>query len=817
MAKRNVKVTVNDLRWRCNPNWFSADRSDKIKPADEIIGQDRALEAIQTGLDIKSHGYNIYVSGLTGTGKMTTIEMLLEQIKTESKIPGDICYVYNFTNPNHPTAVYLLPGKGKELKSDMGKMIEELSQIIPGIEENEQFQGERKTLIARYKQKNQAIFQEFEKEVQSKGLALMQVQIGGVQRPEIFPVIEKQVTPWEKMAELVDSQKIKKEDAKELQNRHDELMEKLDTVFQEAKSVESELVEKLNALQYKYLKPNLVHWLRILKRKYENEKLHTYFERICRYITVHTDDFKTTKKPETEQPLLPILQTKKAKSKDPFLIYQVNVVVDNCDLKRPPIIVETTPTFQNLFGTIEHTLESGGFWQSDFTKINAGSILHANGGYLVFNFLDAVNADPRVWTSLKRVLKNNEITIQSENLPFGVSTSAIRPEPIKVDLKVLVIGDYYTYNYLYEHDDEFRKIFKIRADFDTEMRNNKNAVKKYASFISKICADESLLIVDRTGMAAVVEEGVRIAGRNNYLSTRFSDIADLVRESHYWAKKQDSNIITERHVQIALTARKKRLQMTEDKLQRLILDGILLIETTGEKVGQVNGISIFELGDYSFGKPSKITVEIGLGNTGIINIEREAELGGKVYNKGVLIISGYLNGKYAKNLPLTMNASICFEQSYSGVDGDSASAAEIFALLSSIAEIPLRQDLAVTGSVNQKGEIQPIGGVNQKIEGVYEVCKARGFTGKQGAIIPEQNVSDLMLPFEIINSVENNEFSIYSIKTIDEGIELLTGISAGKMNKQGNYPPNSVHALVQQKLHQLAEKMKEFEGGISGN
>ncbi|HDL17454.1 MAG TPA: ATP-dependent protease, partial [Bacteroidetes bacterium] len=554
--------------------------------------------------------------------------------------------------------------------------------------------------------------------------------------------------------------------------------------------------------------------LRFLKKKYTNKKLHDYFDRVSKHVNEHIDNFLGEKAAQQNRPTMINLAglTKKARSKDPFLIYRINVVVDNSELTRPPIVIETAPSYQNLFGTIEHIFEPGGIWKSDFTQIKGGSILQANGGYLVFNFLDALT-DMRVWTGLKRVLKNNQIIIQADQLPFAVATSAIKPEAIEVDLKVLVIGDYYTYQYLYEHDDEFRKIFKIRADFDTEMPNNHTAVKNYAGFISKICRDENLLPLNRAGMAIVVEAGVNLAGRNSYISTRFSDIADIVRESHYWAQQDGGEIITEKHVEQAIKARKERLQMSEEKLQRMILDDILMIETSGKKIGQVNGIAVFDLGDYSFGKPSKITSEVGLGNSGIINVEREAELGGKIYNKGVLIISGYLNGKYAQNTPLTMNASICFEQSYSGVDGDSASAAEIFTLLSSLAKLPLRQDIAVTGSVNQKGELQPIGGVNQKVTGVYQICKARGLTGKQGVMLPHQNVPDLMLDKELIKSVKSGKFHIYAIKSVDEGIELLTGIPAGERGKKGKYPAKTVHGMVQQRLRQFSEKMKNYESG----
>ena len=806
--EEKLRIPPEKLRWRCRPEWIPGDSSDQIAPTEEIIGQERALRAIETGLRLKSPGYNVFVAGLTGTGKMTTIRRLLEQINVDGEVPGDICYVYNFHDPDQPIPLYLAPGEGTRLARDMDKMVQEFARLIPGIEENEQFGAEKKSLIDRYRKRNQEIFKQFEERVQAEGLALMQVQIGGVQQPEIFPVINNEVVPWESLTELVDSGKLTREQVNALHEKHDSLMEELSSLFQQTKELQQELAEKLESLRLKYLRPAITHWKRHLKATYKGREIHEHFDRLFSYLESHLDDFDH-KGDEQKTGLLAALSTAK-RSSDPLLVYRVNVLVDNSGLEKPPIVIETAPNFPNLFGTIEHTLQAGGIWHTDFMHIKAGSLLAANGGYLVFNFLDAIS-DPRVWPALKRVLKNNEIIIQPEMPPYFPTTSSIRPKPIRVNVKVVVVGDYYSYQYLYENEDEFRKIFKIRADFDTEMKNTRRTIRQYARFISKICRTENLLPLDREGMAAVAEFGVELAGRNNKLSTRFSDVADVIREAHYWAERDSASRIGADHIRRAIQERRYRLSMTEDKVQELILNNVLLIQTKGERVGQVNGLSVYDMGDYSFGKPSKITAEVAMGRSGIINIEREAELSGKIYNKGVLIISGYLNGKYAQDIPLTVNASICFEQSYSGVDGDSASAAEIFALLSSLANVPLRQDLAVTGSVSQKGEIQPVGGINEKIEGFYRVCKARKLTGTQGVVIPKKNLPDLMLEPEVVESVRRGEFHIYAIDTVDEGLELLTGLPAGKRNRQGAYPAGSVHFRVQQRLIEFAQKMKEFE------
>jgi lon-related putative ATP-dependent protease len=454
----------------------------------------------------------------------------------------------------------------------------------------------------------------------------------------------------------------------------------------------------------------------------------------------------------------------------------------------------------------------GGMWKTDFTKIKSGSFLRANGGYLVLNALD-VFIEPGVWIALKRTLRNRSMEMQSFDPFYLFTSSALKPEPIEARVKVVMIGDAYIYETLYYMDEDFKKIFKIKADFDSVMNRNEDSQLQYSTFIRKICQDEKLLPFDRTGVAAVIEYGVRLAGRQKKLSTEFHRITDVLREANYWAKKDGSGQVTEKHVDQAIAERIDRLRMIEDKIQEMIDEGIILIDSEGAKVGQVNGLSVYDLGEYSFGKPSRITAKTSMGKAGIINIEREADLSGRTHNKGVLILGGYLRGKYAQDKPLTLTASLAFEQSYSGVDGDSASSTEVYATVSSLANVPLRQDIAITGSVNQNGEIQPIGGVNQKIEGFFDVCRARGLTGKQGVIIPHQNVGDLMLRKDVVAAVQEGKFHVYPVVTIDRGIEILTGMPAGEKNPDGTYPSGTVNGLVDQKLRDLAKKMKEFEGG----
>jgi ATP-dependent Lon protease len=500
---------------------------------------------------------------------------------------------------------------------------------------------------------------------------------------------------------------------------------------------------------------------------------------------------------------------------DSFSEYQVNVLVDNSETKGAPIIVETTPNYRNLFGTIERVVERSGIWKTDFLHIKAGSFLRANGGYLIFNALDAL-MEPWVWPTLKRTLKNQVIEIQTYDPLYFFSTSALKPEPIECNTKVIMIGDTQIYYLLYSLDDDFKKIFKIKADFDSVMNKDDGKIQQYASFIRKICDEDKLRPFDNTGIAAVVEYGVRITGRQKKLSTRFYIIADLLREANYWAEKDGSDVVSERHVDKTIEKKNYRVNLIEEKIQEMIDEGTILIDSDGMVVGQVNGLSVYNLGDYMFGKPSRITAKTSLGKAGIINIEREAEMSGPIHNKGVYILAGYLRGKYAQDKPITMSASLCFEQSYSGVEGDSASSTEIYALLSSISGLPLRQDIAVTGSVNQKGEIQPIGGVNEKIEGFFDVCKAKGLTGKQGVMIPHLNVDDLMLRKDVVQAVKEGKFHIYPVKAIDQGVEVLTGMEAGERQDGGRFKEGTVNDLVDKNLRELGMKIREFEGGEEG-
>ncbi|MFH0777612.1 MAG: Lon protease family protein, partial [Candidatus Eisenbacteria bacterium] len=517
------------------------------------------------------------------------------------------------------------------------------------------------------------------------------------------------------------------------------------------------------------------------------------------------DRFKP--KPEQPQMLMPFMPFQPRT--DDFLEYDVNVVVDNSGMKGRPVVIETTPTYRNLFGSIERVVGRFGEWRSDFTRVKAGSLLRANGGYLVLNALDVL-IEPGVWQALKRTIRNRIIEIQPYDPFYLFAGTSLKPEPVDYDLKVVMIGDSYLYNLLYTYDEDFKKIFKVKADFDTVVRRSDESIYDYACFVAKVCEDEGLPHFDRTGTAAVAEYGARLAGNREKLTTRFIQISDIVREACYWASKESAELVSSAHVEKAIEEKIYRVRLIEEKIQELIERGVLMVDIEGAKVGQLNGLSIYDLGDHAFARPSKITSQTSMGRAGIINIEREANLSGKTHDKGVFILSGYIRATYAKDRPLTLSASLCFEQSYAGVEGDSASAAELFAFLSSLSEIPLRQDIAVTGSINQMGEIQPIGGVNEKIEGFFDVCRAKGLTGSQGVVIPKRNLEDLMLRRDVVRAVEEGKFHVYAITRVEDGLEILTGMPAGERGPRGKFPQGTVNYSVEEKLAQMSEKMKEF-------
>ncbi|MGB8656431.1 MAG: ATP-binding protein [Candidatus Zixiibacteriota bacterium] len=803
---RYEEVPIEKLRWRCPVEKLDLSTTSDVEPCDWIIGQDRAVKAIKLGLDIDSEGYNIFIAGFVGTGRMTTIKHLLERLENKTSVPDDMCYVHNFKDPDAPCIISLPAGQGKLFKKDMDDLVASLKRNIPSVFESEGYKQRRDELLRESEKGQKAILEEFEQQVKKEGFTLVQIQMGPFVKPDVQPVIEGKPTSLAKLEKLVREKKFPAEDLRLLKAKYDALAKLMEDIFKEGKEIVREFEKALEALDREMIVPLVAGMIKEIKAKYQNDKLHGYLDEVQESLVQNLGRFKPPKEkpPEMNIPGIPFF-----KPEDEFLEYQVNVIVDNSDTKTAPIIIETTPSYKNLFGTIERVADRSGIWRTDFSRIRAGSYLKANGGYLVLNALDVL-MEPGSWQALKRALKYGRVEIGSYDPFYLMGASAMKPEPIETKVDVVMIGDNYIYYLLFSLDEDFKKIFKVKADFDSVMPNDETNIHQYACFMKKICDEDKLLSFDKSGVGAVVEFGVRVAGSQKKLSTRFTVVADLIREASYWAKNAGSKVVKRDHVEKALDEWVERVSLTEDKIQEMIEDGTIMIDCDGRVVGQINGLSVYSLGEYAFGKPTRITARTSMGRGGVINIEREADLSGRTHNKGVLILGGYLTGKYAQDKPLAASASICFEQSYSGVEGDSASSTEVYAILSSLSGLPLRQDLAVTGSVNQKGDIQPIGGVNEKIEGFYDVCKAKGLTGTQGVIIPHQNVQDLMLKSEVVEAVKAGKFRVYPVKTIDEGIEILTGVRAGERKEDGKFEEGTVNFLVDKQLEHYAQAWKSF-------
>jgi ATP-dependent Lon protease len=802
------EVPPEKLRVRIDPDSLGFEDTESCDYIGAIIGQDRAVRALKMGLEIESPGYNIYAAGLTGTGKTSTIASLLNELDLDKKIPDDICYVNNFRNPDMPIVVTIPAGMGNQFQKDMDELVLHLKKQIPHLFESEEFKKGSEHIVNGYMTKQKELVKEFNEKIQKEGFQLVQYQIGNYTKQDVAPVYEGKPVPIEQLEALVSQDKFDQNEFEKIGAKLSDLRIELDALMRESRQIEKMIRTEIDELEHKTGLPVVSGIISDIRLKYEhyNEKIKDYLDEVQEHVLSNLKVFKEQEDEQTTKqvPMLPFMQSPKRS----FLEYKVNVLVDNSKTENVPVIIETAPTYKNLFGTIEREIDRSGFWRTDFTHIKAGSLLRANGGFIVFNALEAL-VEPGVWPFLKRTLKNRLLNMQPYD-PFSMASTAIKPEPIPTDVKVIMIGDDYLYRLLYNLEEDFKKIFKAKAHFDTEMPLNDERITDYVCFIKKIIEDEGLLPFDKTAVAAVVEFGIRLTGKQKKLSTRFSDVADLLREAHYWGKKDGSKLVKAEHVTQAYEEKVERVRLLEDKIQEMIEDGTIMIDTKGRVCGQVNGLSVYDMGDYFFGKPSKITAETSMGRAGIINIEREAKLSGKTHDKGVLILEGYFRGKYAQDKPLTMSASICFEQSYGGVDGDSASSTEIYAILSSLSGLPIRQDIAVTGSVNQKGEIQPIGGVNQKIEGFYDVCKAKGLDGEAGVIIPALNVADLVLRKDVVQAVSEGKFHIYPVETVDEGIAILTGAEVGKKDENGNYPSGTVNFLVNEKLASLAKGLKDF-------
>ncbi len=807
MKEKKKELAPGDLRCDCDPKEFSFQTTADIPPLKGIVEQERPIRAIRFGLDISSPGYNIYVSGLTGTGKTTVIKTFLEEIAAKMPCPDDLCYVYNFRDVDSPTILNLPCGGAKVLKAEMDDLVENLKAEIPKAFESKEYEESVNRLLRRNQEVQQSLFEKLSQKAKSAGFDIEVTKVG----VSLMPVLEGKPVSAEQYETLDPEIK------KQIEERRAGLDQEIQSFLRQIRDVNKDSRDRINELHRKV--GLYVVGVRIdgIKEQYsEFTGVLSYLNDVQEYILSHLEDFSEE---TSKQDGSSASQIRLDSPEDPFNKYRVNIVVDNTDLKGAPVVIETNPTYYNLFGRIERRAQFGTL-SSDFTLIRAGSYAEANGGFLVINAHDVL-LNAGVWETLKRTIKNKEVRIEDLAVQHGiVPVAGMRPSPIPANVKVIMIGHQSIYHQLYGLDEDFRKIFKVKADFDSEMTRDAEGLNSYASFISSRCNDEKLLHFDASGVARTVEYGAWLVDNQQKLSTRFSDVADIIREASYWARKAGEKIVSETHVQQAVEEKCYRSSLIEERMRNLITDGTLLVDVDGDAVGQVNGLAVIDLGDIRFGRPSRITAKTYMGKSGVVDIERESKMSGKIYEKGVLILSGYLGAKYAQERPLSLAASLCFEQSYSSIDGDSASSTELYALLSSLANIPIKQGIAVTGSVSQHGEVQPIGGVNQKIEGFFDLCRIQGLTGNQGVMIPIQNVKNLMLRQDAVEAVAAGRFHIYAVRTIDEGIEILTGVPAGERNERKNYARGTINYRVEQRLKKFIKGLQksgkqEESAGIS--
>jgi lon-related putative ATP-dependent protease len=800
------------LRWRCDPAQIPFETTAEIEPAGGDFGQDRAVRALRMGVELTASGYNIFVCGLSGMSRGGMIVRMIEEMHPQCEPAPDRCYVNNFKNADRPRLLTLPRGQANAFKKEVDSGIDFLRRRIPQVFEGEPFQRQKTRIVERFTQREKELMDDFTRRIAREQFALGRMQVGAVALPEIFPVLEGQMVPIEEIPKMVQDGKIENAAAEELERKYDQFRTEFTVVYRKTLSLSRELASEMSYLEQEAASVLVDGVIEELKEKYPSAQISEYLEEVRHHILDNLDPFKEREGEDDQQP--PSEggggQRQERTDRDPFRVYGVNVILAHGEQEKCPVIFETIPTYANLFGTIHRSYDTRGGWNSDFMDLRGGSMLRADGGFLVMYALDALT-ETGVWRTLKRTLNHGKLEIQPVDAFFPFASAVLKPEPIDLHSKIILIGDRDMYELLYTFEDDFKKIFKVRVEFDEEMKWSDEIIRQYASRLRKLVDEEKLLHFDRAAIAVILEYGVRQAGRRGKITTRFFDLADLARESCYAARHAGGSIITADHVRQALDAKIERHNLLETKLREMIEEKLIFIDADGRRVGQVNGLSVLEIGGYAFGKPVRITASVALGKVGIINIERESNLSGRFHDKGVQIISGYLRRTFSQDKPLSLAASVCFEQSYSGVDGDSASSTEIYALLSALSECPIRQDLAVTGSVNQQGDVQPIGGVNQKIEGFYDVCRIKGLTGGQGVLIPAENVEDLMLRDEVVGAVAAGQFHIYPVSTIEQGIEILTGVRAGKRADSGKFEPDSLFAKVDDRLRQMAATLHQYD------
>jgi len=801
MDVSRYEVPPEQLRRSCIPALEAAGFSStaELERLDAIIGQDRATRAIEFGIDIPSYGYHIFAMGPAGAGKMTTVQRFLEQRAGARPTPPDWCYVNNFANPDRPEAIELPPGKATVFRKQMEDLVQRIQESIARSFSGEQYEEHRSQLIREIEDRKRKALEEINEYANSQGFALVAtpsgLMVGVYENGKVLSQEEYQALPEERRRELEAAQPA--------------VQAEMERRFRKVRALDDEARTRLQNLDKEIADFAIRHLFEPLKQEYANiHDAQVFLDGVYRDVLENLALFRALAQPSEasrEEGGDPQPPTRPPQS--PYDRYRVNVLVDNSQTKGAPVIVESNPTCRTLVGRIEYRAEFGTL-VTDFSMIKAGALHRANGGYLVVEARKLLQ-DPFAWDCLKRALRDRKISIHEIAQQFALlSTTSLEPEPIPLDVKVVLTGEPHIYYMLFDLDPEFAKLFKVKADFAEEMDWAEDSVLNYARFIATRCADEGLPHFTRDAVAKVVEHGARLVEDQHKLSTRFAFIADVVSEAAYWARLRGHDLVQAEDVQRALDEKRYRSSQVEERIREAILADTILITTDGVKVGQVNGLSVLFLGDYAFGRPTRISCQTMLGREGVMNIDRESKLSGNIHDKGLLILERYVAAKYAQDRPLSLAASICFEQTYTEVEGDSASAAELYVLISAVTGIPIKQGIAVTGSVNQYGEIQPIGAVNEKIEGFFDVCKARGLTGEQGVIIPSRNVRHLMLREDVVQAVREGQFHIWAVSTVDEGIAILTGVEAGERDEKGEYPPDSVNGRFLAKMEENERLMR---------
>src|SRR5213595_1336749 len=811
-APKPAELVPAKLRWRCELSRIPFDTTAQADPREGFIGQERALRALKMGVELSAPGYNVFVCGLAGTSRGGTIAHMIEELHPPTKESLDRCYVNNFKITDRRRLLALPRGQADPFKKDMQAGIDFLRRRIPQVFEGEPFQRQKGRIVERFTVREKELMDDFTRRIAREQFALGHMQVGAVALPEIFPVLEGQMVPIEDISKMVHEGKLESPVAEDIERKYEQFRQEFTVVYRKTLTLSRELASELSYLEQEAASVLVDGVIEELKEKYPGNSVAEYLEEVRHHLLDNLDPFKEREGEGEHDEETPdgLPKAQGGPERDPFRVYGVNVILAHSDGDKSPVIFETTPTYANLFGTIQRAYDARGGWTSDFMDLRGGSLLRADGGYLIMYSLETIS-EPGVWRALKRTLNHNRLEIQPLEMFYPFGGSALKPEAVPINLKVILIGDRSMYELLYDYEEDFRKIFKVRVEFDEEMPMSDSVIAEYAGRLRALSEKENLSPFDRGAFAAILEHGVRMAGRRNKVTARFVDIADLAREAHYAAKAADEHVVRAEHVRLALFSKIERHNLIETRIREMIEEGTLLVDVQGSSVGQVNGLSVLEIGGYSFGKPVRITATAALGKTGLINVEREAHLSGRFHDKGIHIIAGFLRSQFAQDKPLSLAASICFEQSYSGVDGDSASSTEIYALASALSGLPLRQDIAVTGSINQQGDIQAIGGVNEKIEGFFDVCRIKGLTGTQGVMMPDSNVEDLMLREDILEAVAAGKFHIWPVAKVEQGIEILTGMTAGQRNGDGKFDAGTVFALMDERLREMAKTLKEFE------